>query len=226
MKQCNPTNSQTRGFKTCKKESYIHLYGLCSKCFYDWMQNDERGKVYYAKSFAKKVSKVTAKTKKKVSKAKKDEITNWRQKLQKNIQLITRLIDNNLPCLARKTFGQIHAGHVFAKGGNSTMALNLHNMHRQSAYSNTFLNDDGKLREELIIEYGQDYFNFIKSIMKHKSLQLTNKDYQEIYYLSLKISNKLEKIDLTYNLDERIDLRNKINVALGIYDEKFCNFKI
>jgi len=224
---CKSTNSQTRGFDSCGKDVFKrYKFGLCSKCFFNWTQEDERGKIYYAKSFLPKVKKVVSNTNKLVYKAKKEESVNWRKKLQTNIQLISRLIDKDLPCLARKTFGQIHGGHIFSKGGNSTMALNIHNIHRQSAYSNTFLNDDGKLREELILEYGQDYFDFIKNIRNHKPLKFSNKEYQEIYYISLEISNKIKKIDMAYNLNERINLRNKANDALGIYKKEYCEFKI
>lgn len=62
-KICKPTHSQTRGFDSCGKAKYIHKYGLCSSCFYDWMQNDERGKIYYQKQFKTKVKKVQRKHK-------------------------------------------------------------------------------------------------------------------------------------------------------------------
>jgi hypothetical protein len=224
---CKSTNSQTRGFESCGKDIFKrYKFGLCTKCFFDWTQEDERGKIYYAKSFKPKVKKVILKANKLESKEKKESQINWRVKLQTNLQFIARLIDKDLPCLARKTTGQMHGGHVFAKGGNSTMALNLHNIHRQSAYSNKHLNDDGKLREELVIEYGNDYFEFIKTIKYHKSLEHSNKDYQEIYFLSLEISNMLKKKESTYEVEERINLRSKINLTLGIYDKEYCEFKI
>tara|TARA_R110000851_G_C12905888_1_gene548731 strand:- start:34 stop:717 length:684 start_codon:yes stop_codon:yes gene_type:complete len=222
---CKSTNSQTRGFESCGKDIFKrYKFGLCSKCFFNWTQEDERGKIYYAKSFQPKVKKVIVRANKLEAKEKKESQINWRKKLQTNVQLISRLIDKDLPCLARKTMGQMHGGHVFAKGGNSTMALNLHNIHRQSAYSNTFLNDDGKLREELVIEYGIDYFEFIKNIRTHKPLKFSNKEYQEIYFLSLEISNMLKKKGITYELEERINLRSQINLTLGIYEKEYCEF--
>jgi hypothetical protein len=222
---CKSTNSQTRGFESCGKDIYKrYKFGLCTKCFFNWTQEDERGKIYYAKSFQPKVKKVIVKSNKLEAKEKKDKLVNWRKKLQTNVQLIARLIDKDLPCLARKTNSAIQGGHVFAKGGNSTMALNLHNIHRQSAYSNKYLNDDGKLREELVIEYGNDYFEFIKNIRTHKPLKFSNKEYQEIYFLSLEISNMLKKKGITYELEERINLRSQINITLGVYDHEYCEF--
>lgn len=224
-KICKPTNSQTRGYESCSKENYIHLYGLCSTCFFDWMQTDERGKIYYAKQFKQKVIASSKKTDRAKTKEAKDKLVNWRKKLQTKIQHIARIIDKDLPCLARGTFGgQMHGGHVFAKGGHSTMALNLHNIHRQSAYSNTFKNDDGLLREKLVYEYGEDYLNFIKDINKHPPLKHSNNCYKEIYELACEVANKLLKRDLTYELRYRVSLRNDINVILGIYDAESCIF--
>ena len=161
----------------------------------------------------------------KIKKSVKDENTNWRPKLQTKIQLISRLIDKGLKCLARNQGGQMHGGHVFAKGGNSTMALNLHNIHRQSAQSNKWLNDDGLLREKLALEYGNDYYEFISGLRKHRKLEISNKQFHELYKLSLSIVLMLEKKELEYSLIERIQLRNEINLQFSIYDNEYCVFK-
>lgn len=225
-KICKPINSKTSGFVSCGKTRSIYKYGLCTQCFYNWLTEDERGKIYNEKSFSKKVKRVSEKnTKQRFNKIKED-ITNWRVRLQSKVQEIARLIDNGLPCLARGTFGQIHGGHVFAKGGHSTMALNLHNIHRQSAYSNTYLNDDGLLREQLSLEYGNDYLEFVRNINKHKPLKHSNKDYKEKYDLACSIANELKKKDLKYNLEDRINLRNHVNSILDIYEKKYCKYEI
>lgn len=225
-KVCKPVNSKTRGYDGCGKESNYRKFGLCPSCLFDWMQTDERGKIYYQSQFKPKVKAKVKKIKDQEFKKKKQDITNWRVKLQKKIQEIARLIDNGLPCLARGTFGQIHGGHIYSKGGHSTMALNLHNIHRQSAYSNTYLNDDGLLREQLSLEYGNDYLEFIKSINNHKPLKYSNKDYKDIYDLACSVSNELKKKDLKYSLEDRINLRNKVNSILGVYEEVYCLYKL
>lgn len=224
-KICKPVNSKTRGYDGCGKESNYRKFGLCPSCLFDWMQTDERGKIYYQSQFKPKVKAKVKRTKDQEFKKKKEDITNWRVKLQKKVQEIARLIDNGLPCLARGTFGQIHGGHIFAKGGHSTMALNLHNIHRQSAYSNTYLNDDGLLRERLCEEYGYDYLEFIRSINHNSPLKFSNLEYKEKYETACIISNELKKKDLEYKLKDRIDLRNKINTILEIYEEKYCLYK-
>ncbi len=151
-----------------------------------------------------------------------EKLTNWKSKFQDEINKIVRLIDKDLPCLARKTGGQMHAGHVFARGGNQTIRYNLHNIHRQCARSNHFQNDDGLLREGLIEEYGSDYMNFISELRKTPALNISNLEYKELYYKAKKIVLKLKKADLNYSLDNRIIIRNKINKELAVYSEEFC----
>jgi hypothetical protein len=67
--KCKPTNSKTRGYESCGKESNYRKLGLCASCFYDWMQTDERGKVYNQKTFSKKVKKVTDKRKRELKRS-------------------------------------------------------------------------------------------------------------------------------------------------------------
>jgi len=151
-----------------------------------------------------------------------EKLTNWKSKFQDEINKIVRLIDKDLFCLARKTGGQMHAGHVFARGGNQTIRYNLHNIHRQCARSNHFQNDDGLLREGVVEEYGQDYMNFISELRKTPALDISNSEYKELYYKAKKIVLRLKKADLNYSLDNRIIIRNKINKELAVYSDEFC----
>ena len=82
-KICKPVNSKTIGFKSCGDEKHIYRYGLCTQCFYEWLTEDERGKIYNEKSFSNKVKKVTEKNNKERLSKIKDDLTNWRVKLQK-----------------------------------------------------------------------------------------------------------------------------------------------
>jgi hypothetical protein len=156
----------------------------------------------------------------------KDDLIDYTEKLQKKVNLIARLIDKGLPCLARKNFGQMHGGHIYAVGGNKYMRFNLHNIHRQNAQSNHFQNEDGLLKEGLQNEYGMEYFNFISELRRMPPLKLTNKQKQVLADKASKIALKLEKVNKEYSLKERIELRNQINIELGIYSEEFSLFEI
>ena len=154
-----------------------------------------------------------------------DALTNWKNELQDEINLIARLIDKDLPCLAKgKYANQMHGGHIFSRGSNPTIRYCLHNIHRQSAQSNHFQNEDGLLREGLVKEYGQDYMDFISELRKAPSLNYTNEDFHEFTKKARLVVSKLKKLDKTYTLEKRIELRNQINIELGIYDEEFCIF--
>ena len=157
----------------------------------------------------------------------KENTTNYSKILQDNINKIVRLIDKGQPCLARGNKPkQIHAGHVFARGGNPSIRYNLHNIHRQSAQSNHYQNDDGILKEGLVKEYGQDYMTFISELRRTKALNYSNIQYKHFNELALDIIRMLVKKDCIYSLAERISLRNEINNTLEIYPREFCEFAL
>jgi hypothetical protein len=153
--------------------------------------------------------------------------TVWKNELQDEINLIARLIDKDLPCLAKgKYSNQTHGGHIFSRGSNQTIRYNLHNIHRQSAQSNHFQNEDGLLREGLVNEYGQPYMDFISELRRTPSLEYTNEDFHQLTIKARSVSARLKKDDLAYNLEQRIELRNQINLELGIYLEEYCVYKL
>ncbi len=156
----------------------------------------------------------------------KENTSNWKHKLQVEINKIVRLIDKDLPCLARKNGGKMQAGHVFSRGSNPPIRYNLHNIHRQNAQSNHFQNDDGLLREGLVAEYGQEYMNFISELRRTPQLHYKEFEYQELAKIAREIVANLSKKDLTYSLEDRIALRNEINLEMGIYPEEFCVFEL
>jgi len=168
----------------------------------------------------KEIKKKNIEQKKKL----KDAVTNWKSELQTEINKIVRLIDKGLLCLAKNKGGQIHAGHIFARGGNQYIRYNLHNIHRQNAQSNHFQNDDGLLREGLAKEYGQDYMTFVGELRRTPKLQYKSYEYQNFTLHARKIVLRLTKLDKEYSLANRIELRNQINLELGIYQEEYCVF--
>jgi len=208
--------------KGCGNLTLWRKYGLCANCAADFFYGTDAGKmIMYTHIMPKAKNKVIANEKEKTKKLK-EKITEWDLKLRTQLQKISRLIDYNLPCLARGVYGQIHGGHILAAGGNKTISYNLHNIHRQSAHSNHFQNDDGLLREGLKKEYGEEYLNFIMDLRRTESLNYKNEVYHAFYLKARKISLELEKKALEYSLPERISLRNEINLKMNIYKEEYC----
>ena len=206
-KACKGIN-KAKDFEGCGKMVVNRKYGLCFDCFRDWLLNTTKGKETLKKSTLKAKTEVKKEQRKETERVK-AEITNWKDKLQKKVQEIARLIDYGLPCLARGNSKQIHGGHILAKGGNSNCRFNLHNIHRQGAHSNHFQNDDGVLRDGLRNEYGSQYHNFVIGLKQTPQPTFDNLDYKEFYRVACKCANEL-KADLRQR-----SLRNKINLEIG-----------
>lgn len=200
----------------------IYGLGLTCGCYPKWLYNSKEGleKIERAKIKASKQLKKESEVK---AKEMKDSLTDWREKLQTKVQEIARLIDIGQPCLARGYHAnQLHAGHIYSKGSEKSMSLNLHNMHRQSSQSNHFQNEDGLLREGLMKEYGTDYFEFITGLRQTPPLKYTNLEYKEFYKKACAISNDLKRQGRTFGKEERIAMRNLLNLELGIYEKNYC----
>jgi hypothetical protein len=177
----------------------------------------------YAISYA---NKAIERKKKAEKKALKEKTTNWKNKTQTRVQEIARLIDRGLPCPSKKTFSKQDGGHLFSKGGHPQMRYNLHGIHRQSAQSNHFQNDDAGFRKGISDEYGEAYFDFIESLKQTPQPHYKEIEYMDFYQRACKIANELKKANKTYSLEERIELRNKVNLEVGIYEEKYCVYPL
>jgi len=189
-----------------------------------WLRETDAGQKEIAKKMDKAKKQVKDKEKK-ADKELKDKVTNWKKKLQQKINEIVRLIDKGQLCLARQiNAGQLHGGHVFSSGANKNFTYNCHNIHRQSAQSNHWQNDDALMKEGLEREYGRSYLLFVIGLKQTPVPKYSQEEYQMFYSLACGISNRLKKAEREYNLEERIELRNQINIELGIYSEEYCIF--
>lgn len=216
--------SQRNGLK-----SYKAKYGLGLDCCYtNWLIGDTPEAKETFNSFLISNKNKVEKELKAKEKERKMDIVDWKPKLQVKINFIVRLIDVGLPCLARGYHAnQIHAGHIYARGGNQYIRYNLHNIHRQSAQSNNKQNDDGLLREGLVKEYGQKYMDFISELRQTPKLDYMNHEYREFTKHASSIANELKRQGKIFpTIEERINMRNEINNQLGIYDQKYCEFKL
>ena len=205
----------------CKKP-FVKIRGIQPTC------NEYDCKVAYATNVANKaIEREKKKQKKQWAEEKKvlaEKTTNWKSKLQTKVQEIARLIDKGLKCPSKGTYSKQDGGHVFSKGSHKEMRFNLHNIHRQSAQSNHWDNDDVGFRKGLIKEYGQEYFDFIESLVGNKVPILKDIEYMEKYQIACGISNRLKKQNKEYSLQERIKLRNQVNIEIGIYQKQYCEF--
>jgi len=146
-------------------------------------------------------------------------------KLQQTVNAIVRAIDKDLPCLATgKHSGQMQAGHVFSRGAHPQMRFNLHNIHRQTAYSNNQQSHDALMQERLAEEYGVDYLDHLKQLRGSQPPKLTAYDYYEAHLRGLKVLKGLSQLE-QQGPEERVQLRDKVNSALGIYPPDILQFR-
>jgi len=226
-KKCKGIN-KANTFQGCENEvlAQSRKYGLCQSCFAKWLYSTEDGGKMLNKAI-NKGKNIVKSIKKTNDKKKREEVTNFSKKLQSKINQIVRFIDKDELCLAKGIFArQFHAGHIFSRGSNPTIKYNLHNIHRQSAQSNHFQNDDGLLREGLMNEYGIDYYNFVSELRRTPVFKRSNEEYKDLYRFACKLFNEISKDCKSYpKVIDRIMARNEINLKLNIYDKEYCVFK-
>jgi hypothetical protein len=227
QKECK-ANYRAKGFKGCGKVSYPFKFGLCRSCYLTWLSTTDEGLATIQRQTIK--SKAKVKTAKVVqTRQQKDNLLSvdgYRKKyIQPKINELARLIDYGQPCIATGTYnGKMNGGHFIATGANRSLTYNLHNIHIQSEQSNTHQSGDLiNYADGIESIYGKEYLEWIKALRQCQVLHL-----DKVFLVELR--PKLKQCKELITLEprdplERIELRNKINGILGIYEEKQSFFK-
>lgn len=223
------------GAESCGKMVTVEYrkHGLCPNCYAGFLFEDERGKIIYQKTLirateiVKKDREKQSKEKDKASRLKLMTADKYRATiLQPIINEIARLIDYDQPCIATGNYGgKMSGGHYRSVGSNRTIALNLHNIHNQSFESNVHKSGDSiRYREGVIETYGIQYFDFMDSLVKHRPLKLLKSEMTTIYSEAIKVRNELKRNLQQLTSYERIEMRDRVNERLNIYDNEFSQF--
>jgi len=232
-KPCKGTgDAKGRGCGVLTKHRVYGLGKMCG-CYSSWLLNTEKGKQKLEKSIQLGKNKFQKEKQKKefadkaIQKVAVLSPDKYRAKhLQPIINEISRLIDFGQSCIASGNFGKMNGGHYISVGANRTTALNLHNIHIQSFESNHHKSGDQiNYRLGLIERYGKKYFEFIETLQRHRPLHLSTPEMIEIASKASRIRLELRRNEEQKTPYERIELRNKINIELGIYDRNFCEYK-
>ena len=147
----------------------------------------------------------------------------WLKKqIQARVNLIARLIDQNLACLATGNFGKMNGGHVYSRGAHTQMKFNLHNIHRQSYHSNHKQTHDGLMQEKLELEYGREYLEYLRKLRGAPVVKKTVAELQEVYENTKAAEKELKRVLEPYEgqvlpKEIRIELRNAINDFISYY---------
>ena len=229
-KRANPKpckgQSKARGFGGCGNSIQIHRYGLCDDCFSKWLTGTEAGSQVVAKAYQKSVTETKAEKRKAKTEAKRQllSVDAYRAKvLQPVINEIARLIDEGLPCIASGvTAGKFSGGHFTAVGANRSIALNLHNIHKQAYHSNGPKGGQPiEYLQGIRERYGNDYAEWVLSmrqikVQKWKKFEL-EKAFKaaKLHRINLKAIPSEERSKWTP--EQRIQQRNEANEAIGLY---------
>lgn len=213
----------------CGTTTLYRTYGLCNNCLSDFLFDNDKGKLLFEKEIKPKAQrKVKVKQSKETQEAKKKLLSpdNFRAKyVQPKINLIARLIDYGCTCIATNNNGKMNGGHRISVGANRSTSLNLHNIHIQSFESNHFKSGDNMKYDIGIVErYGDNYLKFLNSLHQTPKLGLNLNDYEKVIQIANSIIKVLENENKTLTepreATNRIELRNKYNLELGIYQEQ------
>lgn len=153
-----------------------------------------------------------------------------RKLLQKEVQLIARLIDYKCLCLARNIIPiKANGGHVYTHGGNTNMSMNLHNIFLQAAQSNLSQKDDSLMQDGVARVFGEDYLTFIRGLKRTPIMKYTNDEYKDIRKRAANVIKKLKQwnndLISPRSSSSRISFRNWANNELGIYPTEFLFFE-
>lgn len=216
-------NFRSNYFEGCGEFRYIEKYGLCLSCLREWAHSTGEGQEYIRKNLIPQAKKDVQKKQRKETAQKKVDLLSadaYRAKYVQSIfNEIARLIDHEQPCIATGNYGKMAGGHYHSVGSNRTTALHLHNIHIQSFQSNGPKGGDNiKYREGLKTIYGQDYMDYVESLVQIPPIKLLKDDLIVLKGKASKIRNRLKKNPVRLPPKARIRMRESINQELGIYE--------
>lgn len=185
-KPCKGIN-KAHGYKGCGKEVLKRTYGLCSYCYWDWMQTTEGGKIHYKKQF---IQRVESRTKKEIKKKNREQrealktIARLKNEARVPFQKFIRLRDANDACIScGTTTAKIwHAGHYFKAEVFTGLVFHETNVNKQCEKCNTFLDgNESGYRMGLVKKYGEEKVRELEEMSDSKrDYKFTREELKEI----------------------------------------------
>lgn len=247
MKRCKGTN-KAKGFG-CGKElsystrnglkSYKAKYGLCQSCYTKWLISDNPEAKETFNKFLIKNKKDFQESKRK-EKIKKDKLLKLQlesksvleKRLEKEVNTLVRYIDRGHECISSGrplTFDarKFDAGHLFTVNANPTIRFNLFNIFGQSVHDNRDKSGN-EIEYFLRLEkvFSKELQDFIVKLKQIKAIHLSKDDIRDKISISRGLVKWIKLQDRKFTKIERLQLRNDFNTKLGIYEQKYCEFKI
>lgn len=203
----------------CGDKKFLHKFGLCKDCFFDWLYNTTGGKLFLD-STQIRAKKHVQKEQKKEQSAKKEENRSksyFEKQLEHEINAIVRLIDAEKGCIScnhgweKPWTRQAHAGHKFSVGSNPTLRYNLFDIFLQCSICNNWKSgNERKYDKGLITHYGQEMLEYIHELpSKYKELHLSIEELKQAI-----INARSVKKEILSGIDYS---REEVNNRIGIY---------
>ena len=246
MKRCKGTG-KAKGFGCNEPIPYTERNGLKTykakyglgydcKCYTNWLISDNpKAKETFDSMLIKNKNDYKKKKKEKWNKEKiklKSELetkSELERKLQKEINLIVRLLDKGHECISsgRELGKSYDAGHLYTTKAQPTIRFHLFNIFAQSVHDNQHKSGN-ELEYFLRLEevFSKEFQDFVLTLKQIQPLHLSKDDLREITSNARSIVKWLKLQDRTYTREERIQLRSDFNTRLGIYDQQWCEFKL
>ena len=219
LKKCHGLNKAI-GFVSCGQSKYLHKFGLCKDCFFEWLYNTTEGKLFLD-STQIRAKKHVQKEQRKEQSAKKEESRSksyFEKQLEHEINAIVRLIDADKGCIScnhgwdKPWTRQRHAGHKFSVGSNPTLRYNLFDIFLQCSICNNWKSGNEREYDKgLITHYGQEMLEYIQELpLKYKELHLSIEELNQAIINARNIKKEiLSGVDYS---------REEINKKIGIYN--------
>lgn len=225
-KPCKGTDPLTRGLG-CGKPTIHRALGLGKMCgcYSEFLLHTSAGKEIMRKAMikgkadVKKESENKEKQQTKIQKEKLKTLSEYKNDLQKEINLIIRLIDNGHSCIATGDFnGKMNAGHYASVGSNPTLRYHLENIWLQSEHSNSWkAGDTLRYQAGIVRLYGNEYLVRLNKFTQYPPIKLTIDDIKRVIPICRGIVKWLKIQDRMFSTEERLSLRMKFNKEIGIY---------
>ena len=196
----------------CGKVTFLNgMYkGLCDDCYPQWYRSQEKPKKA-TKVYSTKSSNITKQTGR----------GKIYEKLQIAINKLQKAIDYGQPCICNSDDNNLESGHYYSRGAYPTLAFNLDNIHPQSNLSNQGKGgEERKFIKGITNTYYNSYALYILGLpLKYKNLSFTLDELEVAYHKVTLILKRDFKILVMLDADERMLLRNRYNLEIGLYKD-------
>jgi hypothetical protein len=158
----------------CGNIEYIFRYGLCKKCFSEWLYNTPEGLELIKKTTIRAKAKTQEEQKKerRIKKHQSKSIAGLIQEARKPFQKLIRIRDHKKQCICCDrilpfNIGEYDAGHLFPANIYTGIIFHPDNVHGQTVYCNQHLygNESG-YTSGLINRIGKERYKRLESAAK------------------------------------------------------------